>query len=105
MSRSPSLGSSFRRRAAPGGARQGELLRSLLRRIVERTTWDRVLDDLAARIRAAIVEGRRNEVMYHVGRPGEDGYALRILQSWGVDGHNSHTNVCSSAARLASTSA
>jgi anaerobic selenocysteine-containing dehydrogenase len=66
----------------------------------ERTTWDQVLDDLAVRIRAAIVEGRRNEVMYHVGRPGEDGYALRILQSWGVDGHNSHTNVCSSAARL-----
>jgi anaerobic selenocysteine-containing dehydrogenase len=24
----------------------------------------------------------------------------RVLQSWGVDGHNSHTNVCSAAARL-----
>jgi anaerobic selenocysteine-containing dehydrogenase len=24
----------------------------------------------------------------------------RVLQSWGVDGHNSHTNVCSGAARL-----
>ena len=23
-----------------------------------------------------------------------------MLQSWGVDGHNSHTNVCSAAARL-----
>jgi anaerobic selenocysteine-containing dehydrogenase len=38
--------------------------------------------------------------MYHVGRPGEDGYANRVLQSWGIDGHNSHTNVCSSSARL-----
>ena len=38
--------------------------------------------------------------MYHVGRPGEDGYANRVLQAWGVDGHNSHTNVCSSSARL-----
>jgi anaerobic selenocysteine-containing dehydrogenase len=38
--------------------------------------------------------------MYHVGRPGEDGYANRVLQAWGLDGHNSHTNVCSSSARL-----
>ena len=41
-----------------------------------------------------------NELMYHVGRPGEDGYANRVLQAWGLDGHNSHTNVCSSSARL-----
>ncbi len=66
----------------------------------ERTTWDEVLDTFAARIRAAIVEDRRNEVMYHVGRPGHDGTMERILQSWGIDGHNSHTNVCSSGARL-----
>jgi anaerobic selenocysteine-containing dehydrogenase len=66
----------------------------------ERTTWDEVLDTLAARIRKAIVEQRLTEVMYHVGRPGHDGYVDRILQSWGVDGHNSHTNVCSAAARL-----
>ncbi len=38
--------------------------------------------------------------MYHVGRPGDDGYMERVLQSWGVDGHNSHTNVCSAGARL-----
>src|SRR5437667_198800 len=43
---------------------------------------------------------RRYWIMYHVGRPGEDGYANRVLQAWGVDGHNSHTNVCSSSARL-----
>ena len=46
-----------------------------------------------------IREGRRDEVMYHVGRPGEDGYIERVLHAWGVDGHNSHTNICSSGAR------
>ncbi|MCG3134687.1 MAG: Nitrate reductase [Planctomycetes bacterium] len=66
----------------------------------ERTTWDEVISTFAARIRKALVENRRTEVMYHVGRPGHDGYMDRVLQSWGVDGHNSHTNVCSAAARL-----
>ena len=65
----------------------------------ERVSWDAVLDDLAARIRQAIVEDRKGEIMYHVGRPGEDGFTERILAAWGVDGHNSHTNICSSGAR------
>ena len=62
-------------------------------------SWDEALADLAGRIRQAIVDGRHNEVMYHVGRPGEDGFTERILAAWGVDGHNSHTNVCSSNGR------
>ncbi len=66
----------------------------------ERTTWDEVLHTFAAEIRKALQEGRRNEIMYHVGRPGHDGYMERVLQSWGIDGHNSHTNVCSASARL-----
>ncbi|MGH8998059.1 MAG: molybdopterin dinucleotide binding domain-containing protein, partial [Acidimicrobiia bacterium] len=65
----------------------------------EQVSWDEALGDIAARIRRAITEGRHNEVMYHVGRPGEDGYTERVIASWGVDGHNSHTNVCSSGAR------
>lgn len=65
-----------------------------------RVTWEEALDDIAGRIRKAILEGRRHELMYHVGRPGEDGYTNRVLQAWGVDGHNSHTNVCSASARL-----
>ncbi len=64
-----------------------------------RITWDEVLDDIAGRIRKAIQEERHNEVMYHVGRPGHDGYLDRVLQAWGVDGHNSHANICSAAAR------
>ena len=38
--------------------------------------------------------------MYHVGRPGHELlYHQRIFHSWGIDGHNSHTNVCSAGAR------
>ncbi|MHB1487507.1 MAG: molybdopterin-dependent oxidoreductase [Acidimicrobiales bacterium] len=65
----------------------------------ERVTWDEALDAIAARLRQAIVEGRQNEIMIHIGRPGEDGFTERVLASWGVDGHNSHTNVCSSGGR------
>ncbi len=65
----------------------------------EQVSWDEALTDIAGRIRGAILENRRDEVMYHVGRPGEDGFAERVLQAWGVDGHNSHTNVCSSGGR------
>src|SRR5437867_159697 len=65
----------------------------------ERVSWDEVLNEIASRIRKAIVENRRDEIMYHVGRPGEDGFTERILAAWGIDGHNSHTNICSSGAR------
>jgi anaerobic selenocysteine-containing dehydrogenase len=65
----------------------------------ERVSWDAALDDIAARIRQTLIDGRHNEIMYHVGRPGEDGYTERVLAAWGVDGHNSHTNICSSGAR------
>jgi anaerobic selenocysteine-containing dehydrogenase len=66
----------------------------------ERIGWDEALDDIAARIGAAMDAGRHDGIMYHVGRPGEDGYADRVLRAWGVDGHNSHTNICSSNARI-----
>jgi anaerobic selenocysteine-containing dehydrogenase len=66
----------------------------------ERVTWDEVLDDIAGRIRKALVEGRQKEVMYHLGRPGHElVYLQRVFHAWGIDGHNSHTNVCSSSAR------
>src|ERR1700680_5158707 len=66
----------------------------------ERVAWDEVLDDLASRIRLALQEGRKNEIMYHVGRPGHELiYNQRVLHAWGIDGHNSHTNVCSAGAR------
>src|SRR5260370_15146796 len=43
----------------------------------ERTTWDEVLDTFAEKIRNALIEDRRDQVDYHVGRPGHDGYSDR----------------------------
>ena len=65
----------------------------------EPVTWDEALADIGARIRKALDEERHDEVMYHVGRPGEDHFIPRMLSAWGVDGHNSHTTVCSASAR------
>jgi len=66
----------------------------------QRVTWDEALDDIAGRIRKALVEGRPKEIMYHLGRPGHElVYLQRVFHAWGIDGHNSHTNVCSSSAR------
>ena len=66
----------------------------------ERVTWEEALTDIGTRMGTAIREGRNDEIMYHVGRPGEDGFMDRTLKAWGVDGHNSHTNICSSSARV-----
>lgn len=68
-----------------------------------RISWDEALDDIAEKIRADIVKTGGKKVSYHVGRPGEDGFTNRVLQAWGIDGHNSHTNVCSSNARAGYT--
>jgi len=64
----------------------------------KRVSWEEALDDIAAKMRASR-EKRRDGIMYHVGRPGEDHYTNRVISAWGVDGHNSHTNICSAAAR------
>ena len=64
-----------------------------------RVSWAQALSDIGGRVRKAFQEGRQDEVMYHVGRPGHDGLMEWILPAWGVDGANSHTNICSSGAR------
>ncbi|MDP6386967.1 MAG: molybdopterin-dependent oxidoreductase, partial [Planctomycetota bacterium] len=66
----------------------------------EEVSWEEAVADIGKRIGKALREDRHNEIMYHVGRPGEDHFAMRMLQAWGVDAHNSHTNVCSASARL-----
>lgn len=63
-------------------------------------SWKDAITDIAGRIRKAILDERHDEIVYHVGRPGAEGSVDRILRAWGVDGHNSHTNICSSGARL-----
>ena len=64
----------------------------------ERITWEQALTEIAEKMRESRAR-RRDGIVYHVGRPGEDGYTNRVVQAWGVDGHNSHTNICSSSAR------
>ncbi len=64
----------------------------------KRVSWEEALADIAGRMRESRLR-RRDGIVYHVGRPGEDGYTNRCITAWGVDGHNSHTNICSSGAR------
>ncbi len=64
----------------------------------KRITWDEALSEIAEKMRESRAR-RRDGIMYHVGRPGEDHYTNRIISAWGVDGHNSHTNICSAGAR------
>ena len=65
----------------------------------ESVSWDQALTEIGDKIRASLATGRRDRVVYHVGRPGYEGSAERVLKAWGVDGHNSHTNICSAGAR------
>src|SRR5574341_311238 len=64
----------------------------------KRITWDEALSEISARMRESRLQ-RQDGIVYHVGRPGEDGYTSRAITAWGVDGHNSHTNICSASAR------
>lgn len=64
-----------------------------------RVSWDEALGDIAAEMRETIVDDRANEITYHVGRPGHEEYMDRVIDAWGLDGHNSHTNICSAGAR------
>jgi len=64
----------------------------------KRVSWSQALDEISGRMRASRAK-RLDGIMYHVGRPGEDHFTNRTITAWGVDGHNSHTNICSAAAR------
>jgi anaerobic selenocysteine-containing dehydrogenase len=67
-----------------------------------RISWEQALDEISEKMRASRKK-RRDGIVYHVGRPGEDGYTNRCISAWGVDGHNSHTNICSAGARAGYT--
>lgn len=67
-----------------------------------RITWDDALKIAGAKIRETLENGdeiSRKQVMYHVGRPNENGFTPRVWHSLGVDSTNSHTNICSSNGR------
>ena len=64
----------------------------------KRISWEDALSEIGEKMNASR-QKRRDGIMYHVGRPGEDGFTNRCIEAWGVDGHNSHTNICSAGAR------
>ena len=64
----------------------------------KRISWDEALEEIGEKMRVSRKK-RRTGIVYHVGRPGEDHYTNRCITAWGVDGHNSHTNICSGGAR------
>ncbi|MCA8938807.1 MAG: molybdopterin-dependent oxidoreductase, partial [Planctomycetes bacterium] len=66
----------------------------------ERISWETALKEIASKITDSFDADRHNKVIYHVGRPGHEGYMDRVLKGWGIDGHNSHTTICSAGARV-----
>lgn len=69
-----------------------------------RTTWEEALETIGKRMREVLLKGdqiSKKQIMYQVGRPNENGFHVRrVVHSWGVDGRNTHTNICSSNGRF-----
>jgi anaerobic selenocysteine-containing dehydrogenase len=67
-----------------------------------RTTWDEAMADIGGKMKATLERGdeiSKKSIMYHVGRPNENGFGHRVPHSMGCDGYDSHTNICSAGAR------
>ncbi len=84
----------FPLRRAPGSKRgEGKWVRS---------SWDDAMKEIGTKIHDTLKSGdefSKKTIMYQVGRPNENGFGPRVPQSLGVDGWNSHTNICSAGAR------
>ncbi len=67
-----------------------------------RTTWDEAMATIGKKMHDTLKKGdevSKKMIMYHVGRPNENGFGHRIPHSMGIDGYDSHTNICSAGAR------
>ncbi len=67
-----------------------------------RTTWDEAMSTIGKKMADTIRKGdelSRKSVMYHVGRPNENGFVPQVWETLGLDSYNSHTNICSSNGR------
>ncbi len=67
-----------------------------------RVTWDEAMKEIGQKMHDTLKKGdeiSKKQIMYHVGRPNENGFGPRVPQSLGIDGYNSHTNICSAGAR------
>ena len=70
-----------------------------------RTTWDEAMETIGKKMHDTLAVGdelSRKSMIYHVGRPNENGFGHRVPHSMGLDGYNSHTNICSAGARQGS---
>jgi anaerobic selenocysteine-containing dehydrogenase len=67
-----------------------------------RTTWDEAMATIGKKMHDTLAVGdemSRKSMIYHVGRPNENGFGHRVPHSMGLDGYSSHTNICSAGAR------
>jgi len=67
-----------------------------------RISWETALKEIGAKINDTLKNGddmSKKLIQYQVGRPNENGFGHRVPHSMGLDGYNSHTNICSGAAR------
>ncbi len=79
---------------APGSARgEGKWIR---------TTWDEAMTTIGKKMGDTLRVGdelSRKSVMFHVGRPNENGFTGQVWHTLKTDAFNSHTNICSSGGR------
>jgi anaerobic selenocysteine-containing dehydrogenase len=67
-----------------------------------RVTWDDAMKEIGTKMHDTLKTGdemSKKLIMYHVGRPNENGFGHRVPHSMGCDGYDSHTNICSAGAR------
>ncbi len=67
-----------------------------------RTTWDEAMTAIGKKMGDTLRKGdelSKKTVMFHVGRPNENGFTGKVWHTLGVDAFNSHTNICSSNGR------
>jgi anaerobic selenocysteine-containing dehydrogenase len=69
-----------------------------------RCSWDDAMKEIGSKIAELVKsddETAKNMFIYQVGRPNENGFGPRVPMSLGIDGWDSHTNICSAGAREA----
>ena len=67
-----------------------------------RTTWDEAMGAIGKKMHDTLKVGdemSKKSMIYHVGRPNENGFGHRVPHTMGIDGFDSHTNICSAGAR------
>ncbi|MCD6190032.1 MAG: molybdopterin-dependent oxidoreductase [Sulfurimonas sp.] len=67
-----------------------------------RTTWDEAMTTIGKKMGDTLRVGddlSKKSVMFHVGRPNENGFTGKVWHTLGSDCFNSHTNICSAGGR------